>query len=131
MRLSNIVWIVIFIKLICKKFLIALQTNSIINNIANKHSFFLQMLELLKYNEKTKKYIYIKKAIYLKNKTIFNFMICPSNNKLEVIENPLLDIVKPKVKRCNDTNSEIIQTKFNFIKLLKIIVSKDILSYFL
>ena len=41
MRLKNIVQVAVFTELIRKKLLIALQANSIINNIANKRSFFL------------------------------------------------------------------------------------------
>lgn len=45
-------------------------------------------------------------------------MICPPNDKLEVVESSLLNVVKPEVKRYNDTNSKPTQAEFNFVKLL-------------
>ena len=41
MRLKNIAWVAIFTELVCKKLLVSLQGNSIIDNIANKRSFSL------------------------------------------------------------------------------------------
>ncbi len=99
MKLPNITQVIIFIELICKKLLTALQVNYIINNIVNKHSFSLRIFESSKYNEKIEEYIHIKKTIHLKNETIFDFMIHPLNNESEVIKNLLLDIIKLKVKK--------------------------------
>jgi len=76
------------------------------------------MFRSSKYNEKTEKYIYVKKAICLKDGTIFDFMIYLFNNKSEVVKSPLLDISELEVKRYNDTNSEITQAEFDFIESL-------------
>ena len=53
MRLPNIAQVAVFTELVRKKLLTALQGNSIIDNIANKRSFSLQMLESPKFDEKT------------------------------------------------------------------------------
>src|SRR6266540_2884232 len=76
------------------------------------------MLKSFKYNEKTEKYMHVKKAIHPKDETIFDFMIHLSNNELEVIKSPLLDIAELEVKRYNDINSKTIQAEFNFVKSL-------------
>ena len=68
----------------------------------------MQILESSKYNKKTKKHIRIKKAIHPKNEIIFDFMIYLPNDKSEVVESLLLVNPKTEVKRCNNTNSEII-----------------------
>ncbi|CAG8499115.1 16872_t:CDS:2 [Cetraspora pellucida] len=106
MKLKNIAQVAVFTELIYKKLLASLQKKSIIDNIANKSSFSLQMLESPKYNEKTKEHVREKKAINPKNRTVFDFMICPPNDESEVIKSSLLDIAEPEVKRSNeDTNS--------------------------
>ncbi|CAG8524825.1 22720_t:CDS:2 [Cetraspora pellucida] len=76
------------------------------------------MLESPKYNEKTKEHVCEKKAIHPKNRTVFDFMIHPSNDESEVVESPLLDIAEPEVKRCNGTNSETTQAEFDFVESL-------------
>ncbi|CAB4390837.1 unnamed protein product [Rhizophagus irregularis] len=83
-----------------------LQGNSIIDNIANKCSFSLWMLGSPKYNEKTGEHIRVKKAIRPKDGTIFDFMIRPPNDELEVIKNSLLLVVsKAKMEGCPSTNN--------------------------
>src|SRR3954447_14744298 len=61
MRLPNIAQVAMFTELVRKKLLVALQANSIIDNIANKSSFSLRMLGSPKYNEKTGEHVQVKK----------------------------------------------------------------------
>ncbi|EXX62826.1 hypothetical protein RirG_158150 [Rhizophagus irregularis DAOM 197198w] len=108
MRLPNIAQVTMFIELVRKKLPTALQGNSIIDNIANKCSFSLQMLGSLKYNEKTGEYIHVKKAIRPKDGTIFDFMIRSPNDESEVIKNsPFLVVPKVKMEGCPSTNNVI------------------------
>ncbi|CAB4445709.1 unnamed protein product [Rhizophagus irregularis] len=93
MRLPNIAQVAMFTELVRKKLPVALQANSIIDNIANKSSFSLRMLGSPKYNEKTGEHIRVKKAIHPKDGSVFDFMIRPPNDESEIIENsPLLVI---------------------------------------
>ncbi len=55
------------------------------------------MLESFKYKKKTKEYIYIKRVIYPKNKTIFDFMIHSFNNESKVVKSSILDVLKTKI----------------------------------
>src|SRR5205085_968295 len=75
MRLPNIARVAIFTELVCKKLLVALQANSIIDNIANKSSFSLRLLGSSKYNEKTGEHVRVKKAIHPKDGSVFDFII--------------------------------------------------------
>src|SRR6266498_5074339 len=59
-RLPNITKITIFTELVHKKFSEKLQIKGIIDNIANKQSFFLQIAETPKFDEKTEEYVHIK-----------------------------------------------------------------------
>ncbi|PKC68732.1 hypothetical protein RhiirA1_416622 [Rhizophagus irregularis] len=85
MRLQNITQVMMFTKLVCKKLPEELQGKGIIDNIANKRSFFLQIVGMPKFIEETE-HVRVKKAIHPKNETVFNFMICPPNDESEVIE---------------------------------------------
>uniref|UniRef100_U9THT9 Uncharacterized protein n=1 Tax=Rhizophagus irregularis (strain DAOM 181602 / DAOM 197198 / MUCL 43194) TaxID=747089 RepID=U9THT9_RHIID len=60
----------------------------------------------------------VKKTVYLKDGTIFDFMIHPSNDESEVIKSSLLDISKLKVKIYNNTNSKTDQAKFKLVEEL-------------
>ncbi|RIA94877.1 hypothetical protein C1645_734496 [Glomus cerebriforme] len=102
MRLPNIAWIAIFTELICKKLLVTLQANSIIDNIANKSSFLLKMLSLSKYNEKMEEHVRVKKAIHLKDGSVFDFMICPPNDESEIVKSPFLALSEPEVRRSTE-----------------------------
>ncbi|GBB85897.1 hypothetical protein RclHR1_12340001 [Rhizophagus clarus] len=91
--------VAMFTKLVRKKLLTALQGNSIIDNIASKCSFSLRMLGSPKYNKKTEEHIHVKKAIRPKDRSVFDFMICPPNDESKVIENsPLLVVPKAKMR---------------------------------
>ena len=57
MRLKNIAQVALFTELVCKKVLVTLQANSIINNIVNKQTFSLQIIGILKFDEKTNTHI--------------------------------------------------------------------------
>uniref|UniRef100_U9T848 NrS-1 polymerase-like helicase domain-containing protein n=1 Tax=Rhizophagus irregularis (strain DAOM 181602 / DAOM 197198 / MUCL 43194) TaxID=747089 RepID=U9T848_RHIID len=119
MRLPNTAQVAMFTELVRKKLLTALQENSIIDNIANKCSFSLQMLGSPKYNEKTGEHIHVKKAIRPKDGTIFDFMIRPSNDESEVIKNsPLLVVLKAKMERCSSTNNVITNAEFELVETL-------------
>ncbi|EXX53577.1 hypothetical protein RirG_242620 [Rhizophagus irregularis DAOM 197198w] len=116
MRLPNIAQVAIFTELVRKKLPVALQANSIIDNIANKSSFSLRMPGSPKYNEKTGEHVRVKKAIHPKDGSVFDFMICPPNDELEVVKSSLLDIPEPKVQRFDDTNSEITEAEFELVE---------------
>ncbi|PKY59483.1 hypothetical protein RhiirA4_482267 [Rhizophagus irregularis] len=118
MRLPNIAWITIFTELVRKKLLVALQANSIIDNIANKSSFSLRMLGSPKYNEKMGEHVRVKKAIQPKDGTIFDFMIHPPNDESEVVKSFFSDILKPKVQKFDDTNSETTEAEFELVETL-------------
>ncbi|PKC14131.1 hypothetical protein RhiirA5_409795 [Rhizophagus irregularis] len=60
----------------------------------------------------------VKKAVYLKDRTIFDFIIHPSNDESEVIKSSLLDISKLKVKIYNNTNSKTDQAEFKLVEEL-------------
>ncbi|RIA88306.1 hypothetical protein C1645_826570 [Glomus cerebriforme] len=106
-----------------------LQENSIINNITNKYSFSLQIVGMPKFIEETGEYVCVKKAIFSKDGTIFNFMLRPPNNKSEVIESPLLAVSKPEVKRYNDTNNKITEAELK-LKLVKKLFQKASIEEF-
>ena len=80
----------------------------------------MQIIRTFKFIEETEEYVHVKKAINLKDETIFDFMIHLPNDKLKVIKNSFLAISKLEVKRYNDINSKITEVKFELIeKLLK------------
>ncbi|CAB4395598.1 unnamed protein product [Rhizophagus irregularis] len=116
MRLPNIAQVAIFTELVRKKLPVALQANSIIDNIANKFSFSLRMLGSPKYNEKTGEHVRVKKAIHPKDGSVFDFMIRPPNDESEVVKSSLLDIPEPKVQRVDDTNSENTEAEFELVE---------------
>ncbi|CAG8517582.1 8542_t:CDS:10 [Cetraspora pellucida] len=66
---------------------------------------FIDRNETPKFDEKTGSHIRVKKAIYPKDGTIFDFMICPPNDESEVIDNSLLCVLKPNVKRHQKRNN--------------------------
>ncbi|CAG8601862.1 3268_t:CDS:2 [Funneliformis caledonium] len=82
MRLPNIAQVAIFTELVRKKLLVGLQ---------NKEE-----------------HIRVKKTIHLKDSSIFDFMIRPSNDESEVIKSPLLDIPESEVKRFPMENNDIV-----------------------
>ncbi|CAG8450216.1 11385_t:CDS:2, partial [Scutellospora calospora] len=121
-----------------------LQEKDIINNITNKSLFSLQMLNTLKIiekkcNESSKtlyKYIHSKRAIFLKDSSVFDFILYLSNDEAPVIDSPLLDILKEKLSigdgkileknrvedplQGNKINARIIRSEVEYIeKLLK------------
>ncbi|GBC40919.2 uncharacterized protein OCT59_029341 [Rhizophagus irregularis] len=116
MRLPNIARVTIFTELVRKKLLVALQANSIIDNIANKSSFSLRMLGSPKYNEKTGEHVHVKKTIHPKDGSVFDFIIRPPNDEYEVVKSSLLDIPEPKVQRVDDINSETTEAEFELVE---------------
>ena len=76
------------------------------------------MLGSPKYNEKIKEHVHVKKAMHLKDETIFDFMIHPPNDESEIAKSPLLVIPELEAKGCNDTNGEMTQVEFDFVKTL-------------
>src|SRR5436190_19210670 len=103
-RLPNIARVAIFTELVHKKLPVALQANSIIDNIANKSSFSLRMFGSPKYNEKTGEHVRVKKAIHPKDGSVFDFIIRPPNDESEVVKSSLLALSELEVRRCNITN---------------------------
>ncbi|GES78026.1 hypothetical protein GLOIN_2v1770262 [Rhizophagus clarus] len=120
MRLPNIAQVMVFTELVCKKLPEGLQEKSIINNITNKRSFSLKILGTPKFIEETGEHVHVKKAIHPKYGSIFDFMICPPNDKSEVVKSSLLNILKLKVQIFDNTNSETSQAELKLVeKLLK------------
>ncbi len=79
----------------------------------------MRILGTPKFDEKTGSHIRVKKAIHLKDGSVFDFMIRPLNDESKVINNsPLLAVPESEVKRCNDINSEIIEVKFELVEKL-------------
>ncbi|CAB4375222.1 unnamed protein product [Rhizophagus irregularis] len=120
MRLSNIAQVAVFTELVRKKLPVGLQDKGIVDNIANKRSFFLRMLGSPKYNEKTEEHIRVKKAICPKDGSIFDFMIRPPNDESEVIDNsPLLAVPETEsVKYANISNETTTEAEFELVETL-------------
>ncbi|PKY57998.1 hypothetical protein RhiirA4_479510 [Rhizophagus irregularis] len=118
MRLPNIAQVAMFTELICKKLPEGLQGKGIIDNIANKRSFSLQMIETPKFDEKTGEYIRVKKAILPKDGTIFDFMLCPPNDKSEVIESPLLVIPESESISHSSMGVDAIEVELKLVEKL-------------
>ncbi|CAG8775321.1 6986_t:CDS:2, partial [Cetraspora pellucida] len=132
MWLKNIAQIAVFTELVHKKLQIGLQKKSIIDNIANKRSFFFWMLGSPKYKEETKEHVHIKKAIYPKDGTIFDFMIHLPNNESEVIKSPLLDVSENISRRkCSTMSNITTEAEFKLARhCLKRPILKAIISHF-
>jgi hypothetical protein len=106
MRVPNIAQAGAFTELVRKKLPEGLQGKGIIDNIANKRSFSLQMVGTPKFIEETGEHVRVKKAILPKDGTTFDFMLRPPNDESEIVESPLLVVPELEVRRCNDTNNE-------------------------
>ncbi|CAG8520956.1 6825_t:CDS:2 [Cetraspora pellucida] len=76
------------------------------------------MLGSPKYNEKTKEHVRVKKVIHSKEGTIFDFMIHPPNDKLEITESPLLIVLKQEIRRCPSINNVITNAEFELVEKL-------------
>ncbi|GBB88943.1 hypothetical protein RclHR1_15570003 [Rhizophagus clarus] len=118
MRLPNIARVAVFTELICKKLLTALQENSIIDNIANKRSFSLRMLEFSKFNKKTGEHVCIKKPVKPKDGTLFDFMIRLLNDESEVVKSTLLNILKAEIGGCYIINNVTTNAEFELVETL-------------
>ena len=89
-----------FIELVCKKLPVSLQSKKIVNNIANKCSFSLRMLRTskaieIKYEKtgkKTYKHERLKKTLYSKDSSVFNFMLRSLHDDLSIVDGPTLNI---------------------------------------
>ncbi len=114
MRLSNIVKIAVFTELVHKKLPEKLEVKGIINNIANKQSFSLRIVKISKFDKKTEEYVYIKKLVYPNDRITTDFMLCLSNDESEVIDSPLLGILKIKATSCPSIGNVIIKAKLKF-----------------
>ncbi|PKY60169.1 hypothetical protein RhiirA4_483565 [Rhizophagus irregularis] len=110
-RLLNIAQVTMFTKLIHKKLPVGLQDKG--------DPFDPKVLRSLQYKKEMKEHIRIKKAVHLKNRTIFDFMIRLPNNESEVVKSSLLDILELKVKIYDDINSKTDQVKFELIEELR------------
>ncbi|CAB4390089.1 unnamed protein product [Rhizophagus irregularis] len=119
MRLPNIARVAVFTKLVRKKLPVALQANSVIDNIANKRTFSLRMLGTPKFEEKTNTHVRVKKAIHPKDGSVFDFMIRPPNDESEIIDNsPLLAVPKAKMEGCSSTNNVTTDAEFELVETL-------------
>ncbi|PKC63452.1 hypothetical protein RhiirA1_519274 [Rhizophagus irregularis] len=118
MRLPNIAQVVMFAELVHKKLPEGLQEKGIIDNIANKRSFSLRMIGTPKFDEKTGEYIRVKKAILLKDGTIFNFMFRPPNDESEVIESPLLVILESESISHSSMDVDAIEVELELVEKL-------------
>ncbi|RIB08844.1 hypothetical protein C2G38_2210559 [Gigaspora rosea] len=105
LRLKNIAKVAVFTELVRKKLPIDLQEKDIVDNIANKSSFSLRMLNTpkvieIKCNEsgkKSYKHIRPKRAIFPKDSSVFDFMLRPPNDETPVIDSPILNSLKSDV----------------------------------
>ena len=76
------------------------------------------MLGSLKYNEKTGTRLY-KKAIYLKDRSIFDFMICSPNDESEIIDNSsLLTVLETKSVKYANISNETTIAEFELVETL-------------
>ena len=65
------------------------------------------------------KHVHVKKAIHPKDRSVFDFMICLSNNESEVIKNsPLLVVLKAKMEGYPSTNNVITDAEFKLVEIL-------------
>ena len=120
-RLSNIAKASVFTELIRKKLSVGLQKQGIIDNIANRgpsKSFSLRMIWSPKYDEKTDEHVRVKKPIRPKDGTIFEFMIHLPNDESEVIDSPLLIILKAEIGRYSNINNVTTDAKFELVETL-------------
>ncbi|RHZ81773.1 hypothetical protein Glove_117g269 [Diversispora epigaea] len=125
LRLQNIAKVALFVELVRKKLPVGLRDKEIIDNIANKKSFSLRILGAPKIIEKTNEYVRPKKAVGLKDGTIFNFMLYPPNDDAPVIDTHLLIVPKKTVKNSKSENGTI-EVEVDYIeKLLKIVNIED------
>src|SRR6266498_2193622 len=77
------------------------------------------MLGSPKYNEKTEEHIRVKKAICLKDGSIFDFMIRPPNDESEVIDNsPLLAIPETESIKYVSISNETTVAEFELVEIL-------------
>ncbi|GES83069.1 highly derived D5-like helicase-primase [Rhizophagus clarus] len=127
MRLPNIAKVSVFTELFREKLPVGLQKKGIIDNIANvgpSKSFSLRMLGSPKIDKETGSHKRVKKVMYPKDGSIFDFMIRPPNDESEVVDSPLLKVPETEVKRSNDTvpevstNGEATQADFDFVESL-------------
>ena len=99
-RLKNIMACALFTELVCKKLPVSLQSKDIVDNIANKSSFSLRMLNTpkvieIKCNESGKKsyeHIRPKKALFPKDSSVFDFMLRPPHDDSPVVDSPTLNV---------------------------------------
>ena len=96
LRLKNIAKVASFTKLVRDKLPVGLQSEGIVDNIAKKRSFSLRMLGTPKFIEKTNEHERVKKAIFPKDSSVFDFMLRPPNDEAPVIDSPILGILKEK-----------------------------------
>ena len=113
LKLKNIARVAVFTELVRNKLPVGLQSKEIVDNIANKNSFSLRMLNTPKvieikcnesgrgrasliHNKKSYKHIRPKRALFPKDGTVFDFMLRPPHDEAEVKNSPILDILKEK-----------------------------------
>ena len=83
-----------------------------LDNIANKRSFSLRMLCSPKIDKDSGEHIRIKKTLYPKESTVFDFMIRPPNDESPVIESPLLFVQELESVKIHNTDSETTEAEF-------------------
>ena len=84
----------------------------------------MRIVRFLKFDEKTGEYVRIKKPIHPNDGIIIDFILRSRNDESEVVDDPLLAVPEPEVKRCsednNDTVNEVSEAEFELVeKLLK------------
>ncbi|RHZ87250.1 hypothetical protein Glove_38g61 [Diversispora epigaea] len=85
MKLKNITACALFTEFVCKKLPVDLQDKDIVDNIANKSPFSLQILGTPKIIKETNEHVRPKRAVIPENGTIFDFMLRPPNDEAPVI----------------------------------------------
>ncbi|CAJ0642949.1 923_t:CDS:1 [Entrophospora sp. SA101] len=121
LRLKNISKVAKFTELVRKKLPIALQSKNIVDNIANKKSFSLRIVGTPKFIEKTNEHVRVKKALYPKDGSIFDFMLRPPHDESPVIDSSLLSISEYVATKISNTcTTEDIEIELNLVaKLLE------------
>jgi hypothetical protein len=115
LRLKNITACALFTELVRKKLPVSLQSKDIVDNIANKRSFSLRLLGTPKFVKETNEHVRIKKPLYPKDSSVFDFMIRPPNDEAPVIDSPILIVPKAETTKISNMDIEAETTKISNI----------------
>ncbi|CAJ0645597.1 11494_t:CDS:1 [Entrophospora sp. SA101] len=118
MRLKNISKVALFTELVRKKLPIGLQSKDIVDNIAKKSIFSLQILGTPKIVKETGKHVCVKKPSYPKDSSVFNFMLCPPHDESPVVDSLILDVQEAKASKNGKSEARTFGSEVEFIERL-------------